>query len=418
MPRKKLTGAGVARLNPPAKGKQIDYFDGIQRGLVLRVNYGGAKIWRVLHYVKRTKDGKRQMIPTTFKLGRYPELSVKQAREKALQFLADPQKALSKADAGTSFKDVAEDFIKRHVEGSKLRTQAEIERCIAKYVYPDWQHRPFREIKRGDVAALLDKVEDKHGKRQADIVLAIIRKIMNWYATRDGDYVSVVVRGMNRSNGADHSRKRILDDDEIRAVWNACAELGTFGALVKVLLLTAQRRAKVARMQWSDLVDGEWRIPSEAREKTHAGTLKLPQTVLGIVNAQPRVAGNPHVFGAASGTLTAFAAFSLWKAALDAKLPKLPHWTLHDLRRTARSLMSRASVRPDIAERMLGHAIPGVEGVYDRHSYAEEKADALQRLAHLVETIIHPPEGNVVALAHRERRSRSPKGQTVISPTP
>lgn len=79
---------------------------------------------------------------------------------------------------------------------------------------------------------------------------------------------------------------------------------------------------------------------------------------------------------------------------------------VHDLRRTARSLMSRAGVRPDIAERVLGHEIPGVEGVYDRHHYAEEKAAALNQLAQLVETIVKPPQDNVVA-QRRTRRRRS-----------
>jgi hypothetical protein len=75
-------------------------------------------------------------------------------------------------------------------------------------------------------------------------------------------------------------------------------------------------------------------------------------------------------------------------------------WVLHDLRRTARSLMSRAGVLPHVSERVLGHAIPGVEGVYDRHSYDTEKAHALLQLAALVETIINPPSGNVVPMQH------------------
>jgi integrase len=71
-------------------------------------------------------------------------------------------------------------------------------------------------------------------------------------------------------------------------------------------------------------------------------------------------------------------------------------WVLHDLRRTARSLLSRTGVRPDISERVLGHVIPGVEGVYDRHSYDAEKADALVRFAALIGRIINPPQVNVV----------------------
>ena len=114
---------------------------------------------------------------------------------------------------------------------------------------------------------------------------------------------------------------------------------------------------------------------------------------------QPRIAGNPFVFaGRGKGP---FNSFSQRKEELEAKLPDLPPWTLHDLRRTARSLMSRAGVRPDIAERTLGHVVKGVEGVYDRHDYTPERADTLERLAHLIETIINPPDGNVVSILGR-----------------
>jgi integrase len=297
--------------------------------------------------------------------------------------------------------------MKRHVEANKLRTQADIKRILTKYIYPAkttqgqaWQDCPFREIKRADVTKLLDHIEDDRGPRQADIVLAIVRKMMNWYASRN-DYVVPVVRGMQRSNGVDRKRKRILDDNEIQALWTACGELGTtFGAIVKLLLLSGQRREKVATMKWDELVDGEWRIPSEAREKTNAGKLKLPQVALDLIKAQPLIADNPYVFAVAVGS-GAFNSFSQRKEELDKKLPeKMPPWVLHDLRRTARSLMSRAGVRPDIAERVLGHAIPGVEGVYDRHGYGDEKAEALKRLAALLDTIINPPPDNVVRLSH------------------
>ena len=121
MPKRRLTEEGVAKLNPPADG-QIDYYDAVMPGLVLRVNYGGAKAWRALYYINKTgKNGKRITTPTTYKLGRYPHLKLKEAREKARQFLADPQQALTKAETG-SFRDVAENFIKRHVEHEKLRT--------------------------------------------------------------------------------------------------------------------------------------------------------------------------------------------------------------------------------------------------------------------------------------------------------
>jgi integrase len=248
------------------------------------------------------------------------------------------------------------------------------------------------------VTALLDKVEDDHGARQADMVLAVVRKMMNWHASRHDDYVSPIARNMNRVKAADRARKRVLEDDELRAVWHACDELSTFGALVKFALLTAQRKEKIATLRWDDIADGVWAIRTEPREKGNAGRLRLPQAALNIIAAQPRIEGNPYVFTGARGA-GPFNSFSEWKAQLDAKLPAhLAHWTIHDLRRTARSLLSRAGVRPDISERVMGHAIPGVEGVYDRHRYDVEKAHALQALADLIDRILNPPAANVVPL--------------------
>jgi integrase len=388
----------------------IDYYDTLLPGLILRVNYGGMKVWRVRYYVKVHKDGKSRTEQRLRKLGRYPVLKLQQARDAARPFLLDAQKAIREAEADKiagTFKDVAENFIKRYVDGTKdrpaLRSKREIVRCLNKYIYPRWQYRPFTEIKRGDVTELLDKIEDDHGARQADMVLAIISKMCNWYVTRNHDYSSPIVRDMRRSK-ANGGRDRTLTDDEIRAVWRACSDMGSFGSIVKVLLMTAQRLDKVATMRWDDLKDGKWIIPSEAREKGNAGDLPLPQQVIDIITAQARIAKNPYVFAAGKGN-GRFNSFSQRKNELDQKLGKMPQWKLHDLRRTARSLMSRSDLglTADIAERVLGHAIPGVRGVYDRHSYEAEKGEALLRLAAEIDRIINPPPENVVALKPKQR---------------
>ena len=122
----------------------------------------------------------------------------------------------------------------------------------------------------------------------------------------------------------------------------------------------------------------------------------LPQAALDIINAQPRFVSNPHVFAGLGAR--PIGGLGRRMLAFDEQAGIAANWTIHDLRRTARSLMSRAGVRPDIAERVLGHAIRCVEGVYDRHSYREEKAHALRALAGLVESIANPPGGKVVPL--------------------
>jgi integrase len=190
-------------------------------------------------------------------------------------------------------------------------------------------------------------------------------------------------------------RERTLSDSELRAVWRAAE--GSFGALIRLLLLTGQRRGSVVRMKFADLsADGTWQIATEEREKGNAGTLQLPKQAVAIIKAQPRFTGNGYVFAATRGD-GPLNGFDKRKRAFD-KACGVTGWTLHDLRRCARSLMSRAGVRPDIAERVLGHAIGGVEGVYDRHTYDAEKAHALRALAALIEKIVIPPRGNVVPM--------------------
>jgi integrase len=159
---------------------------------------------------------------------------------------------------------------------------------------------------------------------------------------------------MRRTDPRARARARILDDEEIRAVWNGAEANGVFGAYIRLALLTAQRREKVAAMRWEDIgIDGEWRILAADREKGTAGALVLPEIALDIIKAQPRFASNPYVLAGRDGGH--ISGQSKRKAQFGAKVPIAP-WVFHDLRRTARSLMSRAGVRPDVAERVMGHA--------------------------------------------------------------
>ena len=392
----------LRKLKLPPKGQQQDYFEKLNRGLtlMLRVSYGGTKAWRVVTYERGR--------PSVRTLGHFPELSVAKAKKAAFAF--DPRAAKAATAAG-SFKDVAEQWLRLYVDKKGLRSKGEIVRQLETYVYPAWAGTPFFEIRRKTVNELLDKIADK-GTSMADGVLATLRSIMNWYATRDSDYNSPIVKGMRRDprSARERARQRILNDDEIRALWKAAEISGPFGAIVRLLLLTGQRREKVASMKWSDVKDGVWTIATEKREKGNAGSLRLPLIAVEIIAAQDEIVGNPFVFPgnersrrhktADRSRPPNFNSWSKSKSKLDARLPaEMPEWTLHDLRRTARSLMSRAGIPRDHAERVLGHAIAGVEGVYDRHAYEDEKAEALEKLAKLLDQIINPPDAtNVVQL--------------------
>ena len=204
-------------------------------------------------------------------------------------------------------------------------------------------------------------------------------------------------------------RERILSDDEIRDVWQALDAApvpALYPSFVRALLQTAQRREELGRMRWEEIEGSAWVIPAPKYKTKISHTVPLTDAVQHLLGA-PQKRG--FVFTTTAGE-KAFGAYSWSKVRLDAAIAALRQrdgrkpmepWVLHDLRRTARSLMSRAGVHPDVAERVLGHKIGGVRGVYDRHEYLAEKRDALQRLATLVAHILNSPTGNIVILEAR-----------------
>lgn len=310
-----------------------------------------------------------------------------------------------------------DDFVQRYVQKeAKLRSATLIERAFDQLVKPQIGKIGVLELRRSDIARMLDKIADERGLVMADQTLAYLRKAFNWYASKDDKFNSPIVRGMVRTRPRERARTRILADDEIRIIWPVLDEAGTFGAVVKALLLTAQRRDEVAQMAWKEIgADGIWTIPAERYKTKQPNHVPLSQDALAVIEAQPRIEGCDYIF--ASRVKTPFSGFGKSKAALDkavlaamkqtakgGKVESIPNWTLHDLRRTAKTLMARAGVRPDISERVLGHVIAGVEGTYDRHSYADEKRDALEKLAATIERILNPPPSSVVPLGeHRAR---------------
>jgi integrase len=378
----------------------VQYFEHLKKGrsLVLNVSYGGTRNWRVLYY----QNGR----PKSQSLGSYPEMSVGSARLAAHAFKSE--EAIAKAKAGT-FQQVAEDWFTEHVEARKLRTAKELRRHLTTYVLPHWKNRLVFDIRRSDVLTLCKEIKRVNGVGQAMAVFTTISGVLSWYAGEGDDYNSPINRAMYKKidtrTAKQKQRDRILDDDEIRALFAVCDDVDpTYGALIKCLLLTGQRLRTVARMRWDDLGDDDvWTIPEEDdRAKGHAGALKLPTMVRDIIDTQPRIVGNPYVFPApnADGPLDTFGRY---KIELDRRmrevLPHMKDWVQHDLRRTWRSLMPRCGVTDAVAERTYGHRIGGVEGTYNRHKYFDEKADALSRLASLIATILNPtPEGNVVSL--------------------
>jgi integrase len=196
---------------------------------------------------------------------------------------------------------------------------------------------------------------------------------------------------MARTKTKERARSRILKDDEIRAIWNS-KEPGAFPAIVRFLLLTGARRAEAAGMTWTEIDGGNWILPASRNKTKLELTRPLSLAALAVIEGQR--SDCPFVFSKGG---KAFSTFSRDKMAFDAAVG-ISNYRLHDLRRTARSLLSRAGVNADIGERCLGHALPGIRSTYDRHDYLPQMTKAYDALAALVEQIANPPKGNVTPL--------------------
>jgi len=254
----------------------------------------------------------------------------------------------------------------------------------------------------------------------ADHVLAYLRRVMTWHASRSDDFRSPIVRGMARTKPSQLQRQRVLSDIELGAVWRAAeASRSAFGSLVLFLLLTATRRNEAALMRRGEVVGDEWTIPQGRYKTGRELVIPLSPAAQTVLAAVPTVGKSGFVF--TTDGKHPISGFSKFKRAFDVRViaelrkhdpeAELPRWTLHDLRRTARSLMSRAGVSSDHAERCLGHVMGGVRGVYDRHAYLVEKRHAFAALAALVERIINPMENVVPLETHASSTAQDQPGE-------
>jgi integrase len=376
----KLTPAFVAKppLPEPTRDR-IVYWDG---NFGLMVTAKGHKSF-VIQY--RAGKHSRRM---SLKAG----LSLTEARKEAKAILGtvarggDPlgERRKTEAAAGTTLKAVAEDYLER--EASKLRTGNQRRDILQRLVFPVLGKRQIGEIKRSEIVRVLDQIEDENGPHMAQAVLVVLSRIFNWHASRNDDFHSPVRRGMARTSVKEHARDRVLSDDEIGAVWRTAEAFpGPYGSLLRFLLLTATRRGEAAGMTRGELSGNDWIIPSGRMKNKQEFVLPLSKAAKAIVDGTPELGSYVFTFNGRGGV----AGFTVLKRNFDTACG-VTGWRLHDLRRTSRSLMSRAGVAPDIAERCLAHVISGVRGVYDRHAYHDEKARAFEALASLIERIVNP----------------------------
>jgi integrase len=385
---KRLSAKAVENAKPGTARREIS--DGAS-GLYLIVQPSGHKSWAARFRVNS--------IPR--KLTLPASLTLHEAREQAAAAIKeahrgnDPTKAkkIAKQEReiakANTFAAVALLYLNSE-KTKKLRTVDQVRDRLTRLAFPLLGDKPIADLKRSQITAALDHIEHTNGATIADRTLSDISCVLKFHARRVDDYVLPLVPGMTRTSKTERARDRILTDDEIRKLW------ATGNRYAQFLLLTAARRDEAAAMQWKELDGNNWMLPA-ARNKVKRDFIR-PLSKAAMAILPPRGHDNEFVFGLAPNT--PLVAFSRIKQQLDAK-SGVTGWTFHDLRRSARTLLSRAGINADHAERCLGHVIGGVRGTYDRHEYQNEKAHAFEALAHQLELITNPPKGNVSPLKRR-----------------
>ena len=289
-------------------------------------------------------------------------------------------------------ESVVSRFIERYAKANtRESTWVETERVLNKEIARRWKGRPLSAIGRSDVHEMLDEIVDRPAPILANRTLALFRRMCNWAVER-GIITTSPCEGVKAPAPA-KSRDRVLSDEELKAVWQACDGLGwPFGHLIKLLALTGQRRDEIASMRWSevDLEARSWTLPRGRAKNDQASIVPLSGPAIALLEGLPRITSKENFVFTARGE-TAVSGFAKAKERLDALVRKvlregaaepeqieLQHWVLHDLRRTFASGAARLGINLPVIEKVLNH-VSGSFGrdprrPYQRHWFAGPKA--------------------------------------------
>jgi integrase len=415
----KLTKATVARLRVPEGKGELIAFDEDLPGFGLRLRAGGSAVW-----VAQYRISPRQRRVT---LGRLATLDPDQARRAARAVLAkadlgqdaQAERRERRAEAAAAFGAVAQLYLARAAAGWRPKTVAERRRYLLRYWQP-FHPRPVDGVARREVAARLQALAEAHGPVASNRARAALSAFYAW----------AIGQGLAEANpvvgtvpvGHERPRERVLSAEEVRALWAAAGD-DDHGRVVRLLLLTGQRRGEVAGMAWGelDLERGIWSLPAARAKNGLPHDLPLPAQAAALLAATPRREGRGLLFGRGAGP---FAAWPKAKERLDRRIARgraearlgrplgagerpeagdaLPPWTLHDLRRTVVTGMNELGVAPHVVEAVVNHvsgrARAGVAGVYNRATYAAEKRAALQAWADHLDEVLGRGERKVVPI--------------------
>ena len=375
----RLTNQSAAALQIPAGRDRIVVFDDDLPGFGVSVSKGGSRMW-VVQYRNALGQSKRES------LGKVGLLSATDARRAAGERLAraklgeDPhaEKVKAKARAAVTFGAVVEPYLEAVAPHLRPAYLSEAGRYL-RTVWKPLHKLPLHTVGRQEITEHLAKIRRETGPHAANGARAALSAHFAWLVgTGKAEFNPVI--GVPKP-APEVRRARVLNEDEIARVLKACRE-DDFGRIVRLLMLTGQRRDEVADMTWAelDLAGAVWSLPDPRVKNGQGHDVPLSKPALQVLTSIERVEGRALVFGQGDG---GFQGFSRAKASLD-KRSGVTGWRLHDLRRTAATVMAdRLKVLPHVVEAVLNHISghkAGVAGIYNRALYATEKREALDLL--------------------------------------
>jgi integrase len=400
--RAKMTADWVRAMRAKIKrdpiGSAGDYAYDKRPALIVRVRPTGHAAWMMN---ARWEPGKA---PATRTIGDFEDLSLKEAdaiaadwhhrrKHEGFDPLEERRKraVLRERHREKLIGKLVEEFIADHVAGTATAHDTTLR--VKREIGERWQHRAVDEVRRPDVIAAVKQV-GKRGSQTARNAHAQMSGFFTW-AIGQGLIETNPARGIDLDSllGARVPRQRVLTDIETAAVWHSAQEIPVFGPAVRVLQLTGLRLNEVIRCEWGEIDESAKRIviPPERFKAGFSHICPLPPDALAILMAQSKVGKSPFVF-----TLTGenpVSNIGRLKVKLDERIAErlgepMPHWTLHDLRRTLRTRLASLRVPPHIAEMVLGHGKRGMARVYDQHHYEPEMRAALTKWQNLLRTIV------------------------------
>jgi integrase len=375
VPKTFTTDLHIKALKRPEKGQET-YWDKTIKGFGVRISQGGAKTFILMHGKKRRR----------LTIGRYPVISLKDARDKVKGILAERTLG-TPINSSVAFEKVLDSYFTHHVDANnRPRTAKETKRLLNSHFRDALEGRRLSEVTKQDITNILDKLADRPSEQRHAFVA--IRAFLRW-AVRRGDLKHTPLDGMAApANG--ESRSRVLSLEELGKVYKKAGD-GYIGTIIRLLIVTGQRRGEIAglRGEYIDKKQKTIELPKELTKNKREHLFPIGKRALKLLNGIP----DEGLLFPARGKDKPFNGWSKTKPQVD-----IPHWTLHDLRRSFSTQLSAFGVQPHVTERLLNHiqgSLTPIAQVYNKYAYLDEMREAINLWEKKLSAVLREKHGTI-----------------------